>query len=122
MLLEHTGRTSGLPRSTVLEVIRHDDASVDVAAAWGVKSDWYRNTRKHPAVLISAGRRSHQPAMASVVAPDEAAAVFADYATSHPKAAKALAKAFDLPLDAPQTMAETVPIVRLTLGAATATE
>ena len=120
MLLEHTGRTSGLPRQTVLEVIRRDDTSVDVAAAWGVRSDWYRNTSKHPAVLISTGRLKHEPAIASVVAPDEAVAAFADYATSHPKAAKALAKAFDLPLDAPESMAETAPIVRLTLGAASA--
>ena len=115
MLLEHTGRNSGQPRSTVLEAIRHDEESVDVAAAWGTQSDWYRNTRKHPAVLISTGRRQHHPAIASVVAPDEAVKVFADYATSHPRAAKALAKAFDLPFDAPEAMAETVPIVRLSL-------
>mgnify|MGYP001813940344 CR=1 FL=1 len=66
-------------------------------------------------MLISTGRLQHRPAVASVVAPDEAVAVFADYATTRQKAAKALAKAFDLPLDAPLTMAETVPIVRFTL-------
>ena len=73
-------------------------------------------------MLISTGRLKHQPALASVVAPDEAVAVFAGYATTHPRAAKALAKAFDLPLDDPPAMAETVPIVRLTLEATTAME
>ena len=40
MLLEHTGRTSGLPRETVLEVIRHDERAVDEPIWTKLKADY----------------------------------------------------------------------------------
>jgi deazaflavin-dependent oxidoreductase (nitroreductase family) len=116
VLIEHTGRRSGLPRQTVVEVLRHDDTSLDVAAAWGTRSDWYRNLRADPQARISTGPVRHQRAEAAVVGTEEAADVFAGYAEHHPRAAKALSKALDLPLGDPQRMAAAVPIVRFTLA------
>lgn len=54
LMLTHTGRVSGLPRRTVLEIVRTDEASgaYYVVSAWGEKSDWLRNVRQGPKVVI----------------------------------------------------------------------
>ena len=59
LLLTHTGRKSGLPRQTVLEVLQHDKASDTyyVLAGFGEKSDWLQNVEKTPEVVIAVGRR-----------------------------------------------------------------
>lgn len=112
--ITHTGRKTGLLRRTVVEVVDRDDDSVVVAAAWGPKSDWYRNIVAHPEIRISTGRLRDVPAVASVLPPEEAAASFASYRARHPAAAKSLAKTLGLALDDPRAMADTVPAVRLT--------
>ncbi len=117
VLLEHTGRRSGLPRETVLEVVRHDDASLDVAAAWGRGSDWFRNLEADSAVHVSTGPRRRVAGTAAVQSSDEATAVFAGYARAHPRAARALAAALGLPLGDPTAMAASVPLVRITFDA-----
>jgi len=115
VLLHHTGRTTGLPRQTVLEVVRHDDTSLDVAAGWGRNSDWYKNLTVQPKIYVDTGPLREVPAIASHVDPATAADVFADYAERHPRAARTLAKTFALPLHDPAAMAATVPLVRLSL-------
>ena len=115
VLIEHTGRKSGLPRKTVLEVVGYDDTSMDVAAAWGSKSDWFQNLVANPAARVSSGRLRGAPATAAAVAPAEAAAVFDRYAREHRRAARALASALQLPFDDPAAMAAAVPLLRLTL-------
>jgi len=57
LLLNHTGRKSGLPRQVVLECIRHDKPSDTyfVIAGWGEKSDWFCNVQKTPQVTIQVG-------------------------------------------------------------------
>ena len=115
VMIEHTGRTSGLPRQTALEAVRRDDESIDVAAAWGVKSDWYRNLQANPQLEVSSGSLKGAPATASVLDSETAESVYAGYAESHPKAAEALSKTVGLPLNDPTRMAATVPLVRLTL-------
>lgn len=114
-MIEHTGRTSGLPRQTALEVVRRDDESIDVAAAWGVRSDWYRNLQANPQLKVSSGRLKGAPATASVLEAENAVTVYAGYVEAHPKAAEALSKTVGLPLSDPTRMAATVPLVRLTL-------
>jgi deazaflavin-dependent oxidoreductase (nitroreductase family) len=113
VLLEHTGRKSGLPRETVLEVIRHDDQSFDIAAAYGAKSDWVRNIEADPKVRISTGRIQHAEATAVLADMATAKSAFADYT-----AAKAFGKSLGLPLDDPARMAAVVPVVRITLTTA----
>ncbi|HZD55150.1 MAG TPA: nitroreductase family deazaflavin-dependent oxidoreductase, partial [Anaerolineales bacterium] len=43
--LTHIGRKSGLPRHTVLEVVRYDPANgiYYIAVGFGKHSDWYKN-------------------------------------------------------------------------------
>lgn len=113
VLIEHTGRKTGRTREAVVEVVRHDPASLDVAAAWGGRSDWYRNLVATPAALVSTGALRRRPAVASIVEVGDAATVFAAYARDHPWAARTLAKTFGLPVDDPVRMAEAVPLVRL---------
>ncbi len=45
LVLTHTGRKSGLPRQTFLEVYYHDQISdtYSVFSGWGEQSDWVRN-------------------------------------------------------------------------------
>lgn len=116
VMIEHTGRKSGNTYQTVLEVIGLDEQSVDVAAAWGPKSDWLRNIQANPGIRVSMGKIRKAPATARVLDAAAAAKVFADYTEAHPRAAKTLSKSVGLPLDDPEAMAASVPSVRLTLA------
>lgn len=91
--LTHTGRRSGLPRRSVLEVLRHDRASDTymVMAGFGPNSDWMRNIAKTPRVAIAVGLR-HFAARATVLGPDEAAAAILDYARRFPIARGIIAR------------------------------
>ncbi|HLX40882.1 MAG TPA: nitroreductase family deazaflavin-dependent oxidoreductase [Ktedonobacteraceae bacterium] len=91
MLLTHTGRKSGLPRQTVLEVLQHDKASDTyyVLAGFGEKSDWLQNVEKTPEVVINVGRRQFR-ALATHVAPEEAELKVLDYAHRNPLAIRVL--------------------------------
>lgn len=95
LLLTHTGRTSGLPRSNVLGVVRADRESGAylVLSGWGEKSDWVLNVTKTPQVSVQVGRRKF-PARAERLSPEEAEQEVLDYARRHPKAAKTLAQIF----------------------------
>ena len=115
VLIEHTGRRSGLPRQTVVEVIGRRESAVDVAAAWGDRSDWLRNLRADPTCRISTGSWRRRPAVASVLHPTEAAAVLSAYAERHRRAAAALSRRFDLPFDEPERLAEVIPVLQLSL-------
>ncbi len=89
---DHTGRKSGIERSTVLEVIRHDPASgaCVIASGWG-KSQWYRNVTANPAVKFTLGARKHK-AQAIRLSTNEAEWELRDYARRHPIALRKLAK------------------------------
>jgi deazaflavin-dependent oxidoreductase (nitroreductase family) len=116
VMVEHTGRVSGRPRETVLEVIRADASSMDVAAAWGPRSDWLRNVLAEPSVRVSSGRLRSAPATAGVLDVEVATAVFDEYARVHPKAARAVGRALDLAFTDPADVASAVPVVRFTIG------
>jgi deazaflavin-dependent oxidoreductase (nitroreductase family) len=71
--ITHTGRKSGLPRRTVLEVLRYDRATRTcvIVSRWGDESDWVRNLRKTPAVQVNLGG-TRWPAVATFLGPDAA--------------------------------------------------
>jgi deazaflavin-dependent oxidoreductase (nitroreductase family) len=54
IILHHTGRRSGQPRTTGLQPIYHhaDSGRYFVAAAYGPTSDWWRNSVANPHVTI----------------------------------------------------------------------
>jgi deazaflavin-dependent oxidoreductase (nitroreductase family) len=91
LLLTHIGRTSGLPRHTVLEVIGHDHASDTyfVVSAWGETADWFLNIQKTPPAIMTVGRR-RMNAIARRLPPAEAERVMLNYARHHPIAARVL--------------------------------
>ena len=59
IMLTHTGRKSGLPRQTVIEVVKHDKESNTyyIVSGWGEKSDWYQNIRKTPSGCPTCSRK-----------------------------------------------------------------
>ncbi len=87
LMLEHTGRKSGLPRYAVLEVVDHParDTYV-VASGFGRKAQWFRNIRANPRVRVYAGSHAPSPATARVLGKDEADRTLAAYRSRHPKA------------------------------------
>jgi deazaflavin-dependent oxidoreductase (nitroreductase family) len=91
LMLTHTGRVSGLPRRTVLEIVRMEEASgaYYVVSAWGEKSDWLRNVRQSPQVLIQVGRRQMK-ARAEPLGPTETEREVLDYARRHPNVLRTL--------------------------------
>jgi deazaflavin-dependent oxidoreductase (nitroreductase family) len=56
LLLETTGRKSGLPRVTPLQY-DEIDGIIYVGSARGVKADWYRNLVEEPNVEVTIGSR-----------------------------------------------------------------
>ncbi len=98
--LTHTGRKSGLPRQSVLEVVRYDQTTgaCIVASGWGEKSDWYRNVLAHPQVHVQIGSRSFT-AQARRLSPDEAGRELVNYANLHPMAFRELVRFMGYRLD-----------------------
>jgi len=87
LLLNHTGRVSGKPRQTVLEVAERDGDGYVVASGWGPTAAWYRNILQTPEVTIQVGTRTI-PVTAIPLDKDEGAQVFVRYGSRHRAAAK----------------------------------
>jgi len=100
LLLTHTGRRSGLPRRTVLEVIRYDRESETfvVAAGFGPGSDWYRNVRRDPRVTVQCGRRKWEM-VATFLTPAQAGEELLNYYHRHPLALRELTRFMGYRLD-----------------------
>ena len=117
LMLTHTGRKSGQPHQTVIEVVEHDkDADTYyVVSGWGEKSDWYQNIRKTPTVTIHSGGRTFQ-SKAIFIPLEKAIPIVEVYAREHPTAFNKLSGLFlgermKPGSDAPQRIAEKMPMV-----------
>lgn len=93
LLLTHTGRWSGLPRQTVLEVVNYeaDTDTYVIASGFGKQSDWYRNLLKTPAVTIQVGNR-RMNVRAYPLTPEESGEAMVKYAQRYPKAARLICR------------------------------
>jgi deazaflavin-dependent oxidoreductase (nitroreductase family) len=89
--LTHIGRKSGLPRHTVLEVVRYDPASGThyIAVGFGKHSDWYKNILANPHVEVRSGS-GHFKAIAVQLSPEEAGEELVKYAHQHQTAFREL--------------------------------
>jgi deazaflavin-dependent oxidoreductase (nitroreductase family) len=87
LLLNHTGRVSGKPRQTVLEVAERNGDSYVVASGWGPTAAWYRNILHTPDVTIQVGTRTI-PVTAIPLDKDDGGDVFEWYASRHRNAAR----------------------------------
>ncbi len=120
MLVEHIGRKSGLPRKTVIEVVRFDKQNriFYAASGWGEKSDWYQNVMKNPHVTIQSGRVNQQ-AVAERLSVEEAGEELVQYSRQHPMAWRELAIFMGYKLDGSETeirsVAQTLPIIAFRL-------
>lgn len=92
LLLHHVGRRSGLPRETVIEVVRHDPATnaYVICSGFGEKAQWFQNIVAQPDLRIQVGNME-LAVHAERPTPDQAAFEMLDYARRHPRAAKKLA-------------------------------
>lgn len=114
LVLHHTGRRSGRPYTTVLEVVaRHAITnSYYVAAGLGDRSDWYQNVLVRPLVQIEVGLDRWQ-AVAERLPAEESEAVLTTYARDHPLAYRSLGRLFGFRDAGPRELARRFPIVRL---------
>ena len=99
-LLTHTGRNSGVPRQTILEVLQHETASdaYYVLSGWGGKADWLRNVEKTPEVIITVGRRQWH-ARTERLGSDAAERAILAYAKRNPLAIRVLPRMMGYHLD-----------------------
>lgn len=98
LMLTAAGRSSGLPRRTVVEVVRRDGAGTAapptlwVVASRGPRTDWYRNAVANPDVGVH-WRSRHFRAIARPLDEGERLELLADYQRRHPRAAAMLGSA-----------------------------
>jgi len=117
LLLIHLGRKSGLPRQTVIEVVKHDmeSNSFYVVSGWGEKSDWYQNIQKNPEVMIWVGNRK-LPVHAEDILLSETVDILEEYTRRYPLAFKELTRLFlkeelQPGRESSQRLAEIMPMV-----------
>jgi deazaflavin-dependent oxidoreductase (nitroreductase family) len=86
IILHHTGRRSGQPRTTGLQTVYQDSDSgrYFVAAAYGPTSDWWRNIVANPQVTIEADGRLIE-AVAAPVDSQEAATIMGAAVEENPR-------------------------------------
>ena len=114
LMLEHTGRTSGLPRYVCLEVVDRPAADrLIIVSGFGEGSQWYRNLLVNPQCRVSIGGRSRVPATARPMSEAESADALERYARAHPGAWKRLRGAIESAVGHPVTG---LPMVELTLA------
>jgi len=85
-MLEHRGRTSGLRRYVVLEIV--DRPALDtyvVVSGLGGRAQWFRNVEANPQVRVHVGSRKPAPAIAHRLDADATAASLGRYASAHPR-------------------------------------
>lgn len=100
LLLTHTGRKSGLPRQSVLEIVRYDKntGACVVASGWGEKSDWFQNITANPKINYQVQNR-HMKGIAERLSPEEGAKELFEYARRYPLAFRELARFMGYKLD-----------------------
>lgn len=93
LLLNHRGRRTGLPRQTVVEVVKHDRERdvFTIVSGYGTHSNWYHNLLAHPEIGIQHGSRRLE-VKARPMSDDEGGEAMVEYARTYPSAARAFAK------------------------------
>jgi len=119
ILLTHTGRKSGQPRQTVLEVVSYNKktGTYYVAVAWRKKTDWYLNILQTSRVDVQVGNRQFE-AEANQTSREEAERVLWEYAQKHPIALRELSsmmlgERLDPTRETCARIAEMIPLIAL---------
>lgn len=91
LMLEHRGRSSGLPRYVCLEVVeRSGPDRLTVVSGFGERAQWYQNLLADPNCRVSTGRSRDVPGTAHFLSDEDSAAVLARYAERYPRAWRVL--------------------------------
>lgn len=99
LMIEHTGRKTGIRRYVVLEAVAHPDPGTwIVAAGFGERAQWLRNIRANPQVRLWTGTRAPALATARPLTREQTAAALSAYARTHPRAWAALKPVFETTL------------------------
>jgi deazaflavin-dependent oxidoreductase (nitroreductase family) len=119
-MVQHTGRTSGLPRFAVLEVVRRlPGGRFVVAAGMGETSDRYRNVRQDPRVRVWVGRRRGVPGTARLLDQTEAREHLEAYRADRPTTWRLLkpviSRVIGRPGQTDEELFAAVPLVELAL-------
>ncbi len=118
-MIEHRGRKSGNLYRTVLEVVGRypDKGEWIVTSGTGPKADWYRNLQAGNLDAIWIGS-SRDDATVRFLEAGEAATVFHDYETAHPRTAAKLVKSMGVSYDGTNEgrveMMRSIPMVSFT--------
>lgn len=119
LLLTTIGRKSGRPHRTVIEVVYFNPQSgaYTIASGWGRRSDWYKNLKKNPRVVVEVGLRKFE-ATAQQLESDEAEKLLLDYAQRHPLAFQELARLMSSSVgenvaETCHTVAQDIPLITL---------
>lgn len=119
LMLEHTGRKSGLVRYVVLEVVsRPAPGSYIVASGLGSGAQWFRNVQADSHVRLFITSRRPASATAHVLTPAETRTAMTAYRAAHPKAWSALKSVLQATLGtAIDDSGADLPMVRFDLDA-----
>lgn len=111
LMLEHRGRTSGLPRFVCLEVVDGPTSdTIVIVSGFGERAQWYRNLRADPECYVSSGRRRRVPTQARFMSDDESAEALTRYKQRSPRAWRRLRGAIEHAVGRP---VDTLPMVEL---------
>ncbi|MBO8184309.1 nitroreductase family deazaflavin-dependent oxidoreductase [Streptomyces spirodelae] len=119
LMINHVGRVTGKQRSTVVEVIRHEqrDDSYLIASGWGPRTDWYRNLLSRRRATIQVAGRT-KPVRVEPLPQEEATEIVAGYFWRNRAMAKRLLpRLYGYAVDGSKSdfyeVARHVPMVRL---------
>ena len=114
LLLEHTGRRSGAPRFTTLEVVEDQRPhALIVASGFGERAQWYQNLRARPQCHVWHLFARRVPATAELLDEQSSAAMLARYPRAHPRLWARLRSVIS---EATGQADPRIPLVRLRLG------
>ena len=85
LLMTHAGRKTGKRHSTAAMALAYDRETHEtvICSVWGENTDWIRNIRVHPALLVQIGRASFTPEQRFLME-DESFAVAVEFRRRHP--------------------------------------
>ena len=99
LLLTTTGRKTGQLRQTPLEYeYDRENDRYRIAAGWGGNTDWYRNIKANPNVVVQVGCRKFN-AVAEVASDEEVAQYMMMVSSRHPRMDKVWNRWSDQPVD-----------------------
>jgi deazaflavin-dependent oxidoreductase (nitroreductase family) len=109
LVLTHAGRRTGRPHDTAAMVLAEDPTTEEVVicSGWGPRTDWVRNLRAKPPLLVRIGGQSYVP-QHRFLTDEEAFEVGASFRRRHPVRLRMVKLAFGVDLRSDDTLREFV--------------